>query len=277
MPHRDFSAQLLEDVRVLSSEAMAGRATGTPGADCARAYLERRFETIGLEPLGGDFGHPFERDGVEGVNLIAALPGSDPGLGWIALLAHHDHLGVVDGELHPGADDNASGLAAMLAVARHLAAEPTLRTVLFVSPDAEELDRAGSVALVESPDFPIDRLELAVNLDMLSRSEHGELWVAGTSHSPELAAPLRVLAARAPVILRLGHDRPDARDDRYDWTTESDHAAFHAAGVPWLYFGVEDHEDYHTPRDSFERVDADFLIRATATIAQFVAELANSR
>jgi len=277
MPRRDFSAQLLEDVRVLSSEAMAGRATGTPGAECAREYLERRFEAIGLEPLGDDWGHPFERNGVAGVNLVGVLHGSDPGLGWLAVLAHYDHLGIVDGELHPGADDNASGLAAMLAVARHLSAEETLRTVLFVAPDAEELERAGSAALVDDEDFPLDRLELAVNLDMLSRSEHGELWVAGTSHSPELAAPLRALAAGAPVILRLGHDRQDPRDDKYDWTTESDHHAFHAAGVPWLYFGVEDHEDYHTPRDSFERVDADFLIRATATIAQFLAELANSR
>lgn len=277
MPRRDFSAQLLEDVRILSSTEMAGRATGTPGAERARDYLVERFEAIGLEPLGDDYRRPFESGDVAGVNLVAALPGTEPQLGWIAVVAHHDHLGVVDGELHPGADDNASGLAAMLAIARHLVAEGTQRTVLFVSPDAEELERAGSVALVEDPEFPLDRLELVVNLDMLSRSEHGELWVAGTSHSPELAAPLRALATRSPVILRLGHDRPDPRDERYDWTTESDHAAFHRAGVPWLYFGVEDHEDYHTPRDTFERVDADFLIRASATVAQFLAEVADSR
>ncbi len=277
MLSREESTQLLEDIRILASEEMEGRATGSKGAERARRYIAERFATIGLEVLADDYRHPFEQDGVAGVNLVGVLPGAEPWLGWVLVLAHHDHLGVIAGELHPGADDNASGVAAMLAVAGRLAAAGTLRTLLFVSPDAEEQGRAGSAALVEEPLLPLERVELVVNFDMLSRSVAGELWVAGCAHSPELAAPLRALAARSPVLLRLGHDRPDPRAERQDWTTESDHAAFHEAGLPWLYFGVEDHDDYHTPRDSFERIDADFLLRVAATVTDFLAEIANSR
>ena len=269
--------QLLEDVRKLAAEEMEGRATGTRGAERARRYIAGRFAAIGLEALEVGYRHPFELDGVAGVNLVGVLRGAEPELGALLVLAHHDHLGVVDGELHPGADDNASGVAAMLAVAERLAATGTRRTLFFVSPDAEERGRAGSVALVEEPPLPLERVELVINLDMLARDSAGELWVAGCAHSPELAAPLRALASRAPLFLRLGHDRPDPRDPRHDWTTESDHAAFHEAGLPWLYFGVEDHDDYHTPRDSFERIDSDFLARAAATVADFVAEIADSR
>jgi Zn-dependent M28 family amino/carboxypeptidase len=271
------SDQLLEDVRLLASEEMEGRATGTPGAERARRYVAGRFAAIGLDALEEGYRHPFELDGVAGVNLVGVSRGSEPDLGALLVLAHHDHLGVVDGELHPGADDNASGVAALLAVAGRLAASGTRRTLYFISPDAEERNRAGLAALVEAPPVPLENVELVINLDMLSRGTAGELWVAGCAHSPELAAPLRALASRAPLFLRLGHDRFDPRDPRHDWTTESDHAAFHEAGLPWLYFGVEDHDDYHTPRDSYERIDTDFLVRAAATVTDFLAEIADSR
>ncbi len=271
---RDLASRLFEDLRVLSCEEMEGRATGTAGAERARRYLEERFDQIGLEPLGDGWRLPFELGDVAGVNLAGLLPGREAGLGWLAVVAHYDHLGIVDGELHPGADDNASGVAALLAAAAVLARLEPRRGVLFLAPDGEERGQAGSAALVEDDALPLERLELVVNLDMLSRSASGELWAAGTSHFPELAGRLRKLARRAPVALRLGHDRPDPEGERPDWTEESDHAAFHRAGVPWLYFGVEDHDDYHTPGDTFERIDRDFYLGAVETVIGLLAELA---
>ncbi len=267
-----FARRLLEDLRVLSSALMGGRRSGTAGAEAARLFIESRLGEIGVAPFAGSIRHPFGRE-PEGVNLLGVLSGRDPDLGWVLVTAHHDHLGEQRGEIYPGADDNASGVAAMLAAATALAAEPRARTVLFASPDAEELACAGSRALVVEPPFPIERLDLVVNLDMLARSAGGELWVAGTSHFPELLPWVLDHATRAPVILRAGHDGGDPERD--DWTLESDHAAFHERGVPWLYFGVEDHEDHHTPGDSFERIDRDFFLAATATVIDFLLDAAS--
>ncbi len=267
-----FAHRMLEDLRVLTSSVMAGRRTGSPGAEAARAFLEARFAEIGLRPIGDDFRHPFGW-GPEGVNLLGVLPGEDPRLGWLMVTAHHDHLGEVAGEVYPGADDNASGVAALLAAASALAAEPRRRTVLFVSPDGEEQGCTGSRALLADPPFPLERVELLVNLDMLARSAAGELWVAGTWHHPELLPWVLEHAMRAPVVLRLGHDGEDPERD--DWTTESDHAVFHEAGVPWLYFGVEDHADHHTPQDTFERIDREFYVEAAATVIDLLLEAAD--
>lgn len=269
-----FARQLLEDVRVLASEAMGGRATGTVGAERAREYLIGRLEAIGVEPWAGRFRHPFAGD-PGGVNLIGWLPGEDEGASWLLVLAHHDHLGRLDGELHPGADDNASGLATLLGAAAALAERPRRRGVLLVSPDGEEEGQAGSMALAADPPFPLERVGLVVNLDMLSRSERGELWVAGTAHHAALAPALLAAAARSPVTVRLGHDQPDPDDERFDWSSESDHAAFHELGLPWLYFGVEDHPDYHTPNDTFERIDAEFFVGAAATAVDFLTGYAD--
>jgi len=268
-----YAESLLADLARLASAELAGRRTGTPGAEAARRVLESRFAEIGLVPLGAPgFRHPFGGE-TPGINLIGCLPGGDPEAGWLVVTAHYDHLGEEDGELYPGADDNASGVAVLLAAAEALAAAPRRRPVLFVCPDAEEWEQAGSRALVENPPVDLERIDLAVNLDMLSRSAAGELWVAGTAHFPALLPRVVAAAARSPVVVRTGHDRPDDAE-RADWSDESDHAAFHAAGVPWLYFGVEDHEDYHTPADRFERIDLEFFLGAAATVVDFVAELA---
>ncbi len=272
MPRRPTSIEegLLDDLRHLSSPALAGRRTGSAGAELARRHIEARFGEIGLRPVGAiDFRHPFAAE-TPGVNLAGHLPGEDPEAGWLVVLAHYDHLGVVSGELYPGADDNASGVAVLLAAARALAAARRRCPVLFACPDAEELDHAGSRALVADPPVDLDRVELVVNLDMLSRSAAGELWVAGTAHFPELVPRVVAAAARSPVAVLLGHDTADAGRD--DWTSDSDHAAFHAAGVPWLYFGVEDHDDYHTPDDTYERIDLDFFLGAAATVIGFLSD-----
>lgn len=264
--------RLLADLAWLASPELAGRRTGSAGAEAARRILEIRFAEIGLRPLGaGAYRQPFGGE-TPGINLVAHLPGADPEAGWLVVVAHYDHLGEVEGEVYPGADDNASGVAVLLAAAEALAELPPRRPVLFVCPDAEEWEQAGSRALVAAPPVDLDRIDLVVNLDMLSRSAEGELWVAGTAHFPELLPFVAAAAARSAVAVRTGHDTPD--EERADWTEESDHAAFHAAGVPWLYFGVEDHDDYHTPDDTFDRIDVEFFLGAAATVVDFLAGLA---
>ena len=107
-------------------------------------------------------------------------------------------------------------------------------------------------------------------MDMISHSER-ELYVAGVYHYPFLKTYVD-RATRPPEIdLLLGHDSPELGDD--DWTNASDHAPFHGAGVPFLYFGVEDHEDYHQATDVFENINRDFYVRAVNTILDVVTRL----
>lgn len=257
---------LVEDVRVLSADSMEGRAVGTPGSERARRYLDRRFEQTGLEPVGGSFRHTFEIQRgdrpVTGVNFIGRLAGQDTSR-VIVVTAHYDHVGIRDGNIFNGADDNASGTAGLLAIARALRGSTPHHTILFVATDAEEGGLRGARAFVDDPPTG-GSIRLDINMDMVSRSEKGELWVAGTHHYPWLLPLIDSIAANAGVTLRAGHDLPGTGSD--DWTSASDHGPFHRAGIPFLYFGVEDHEDYHRATDDFERIDPTFFAAAVETV-----------
>lgn len=270
------AAQTLADVRILSADDMQGRAPGTPGGEAARRYVAQRMAQEGLTVIE----HPFEfrrrrtPDKVErGVNLLAVIPGTDPSGPIMVVTAHYDHLGVVNGQIHNGADDNASGVAGLLAVARALKAAPPRHAVVLAALDAEEGGLNGARAFVAGPTPGVDlsRVGLNVNFDMISKNTKNELYAAGAYHTPLLEAPLKRVAARAPVSLLLGHDRPELGQG--DWTLQSDHAAFHQAGVPFVYLGVEDHPEYHRPTDDFETVPQDFFLRAVDTAILVVREL----
>lgn len=265
-PHID-SVRLLRHLSVLAHDSMQGRAVATEGGARARRYLLEALAEIGAEPFEGGYEASFRLpDGRTGVNLVARVPGTggtpdDGDLPTIVLSAHYDHEGLVGGEIYNGADDNASGVATVLEIARVLRREPTRHPVVVALFDAEENGLLGARAFVTSPPVPLARIALNVNLDMVARA-HGVLWAAGAHHHPALRTPLEAAAASAPLELRLGHDRPGAPEGA-DWTTQSDHGAFHDRGVPFVYFGVDDHPDYHRPTDDVERVDpADFMASA---------------
>jgi Zn-dependent M28 family amino/carboxypeptidase len=198
------------------------------------------------------------------VNLVAVVPGRSPAPEVVVLTAHYDHLGVRDGRIYNGADDNASGTAAALAIARQVVAQPLGHTLVIALLDAEERGSLGARAVLAAPPVPLDRVALDVNLDMVART-NGVLWAAGAYHTPALRPILEGVAALAPLRLRLGHDRPGASEGD-DWTHQSDHGAFHELGIPFVYFGVEDHPDYHRPTDDAERVDPGEYVAAVRTI-----------
>lgn len=282
-------AQLLADTATLAGPAFEGRLASSAGGRKARAWVASAFAAIGLEP-GGSVGFeqpfsfsirrlsslfgagPFRRDFRDSGNVVGRLDGTLPSLPAVVISAHYDHLGVVGGVVYPGADDNASGVAAMLAVARAMKARGTRRTLIFAAFDAEEEGLRGAKAFVKSRS--LERFALNVNLDMVSRSVRREIFVAGTSHTPGLRATVEALQASTPVTIRFGHDRADPGSD--DWTLQSDHGAFHEAQIPFLYFGVEDHEDYHKPTDTFDRIDRQFFGDVAALVIDAVAALDRS-
>lgn len=260
-------AQLMTDVTILADDAMQGRGTGTPGAEAAARYITGRLEALGYKPELQVFSYKRrDRRTAKGVNIFARIEGTDPDPNGrvIVFSAHYDHLGVRNGEIHNGADDNASGVAALLAVAEALRRHPPVHDVIFLAPDAEEAGLRGARAFVANPPVAKERIALNINLDMVSRSGPGVLYAAGLSHAPQFAPILRPLAERAPVHLRFGHDTPDLGSG--DWTLQSDHGAFHRAGIPFVYFGVEDHADYHKPGDDAEKIKQPFFANAVRTI-----------
>jgi Zn-dependent M28 family amino/carboxypeptidase len=239
---------------------------GTLGNLKARHFLERRMAEAGLHPIGtpAGYGRPFSWPRGTGENLVGLVPGRDPEAEVIVLTAHYDHLGVQDGRIYNGADDNASGTAAALELARQLLADPPEHPVLVALLDAEEYGGWGARAFVDDPPVPRERIALNVNLDMVSRTD-GLLWAAGAYHTPALHPVLEEVVGRAPLTLRQGHDRPGAPEGD-DWTSQSDHQAFHDAGIPFVYFGVEDHEDYHRSTDDFDRVNPGEYVASVQTI-----------
>ena len=275
-PVPQVAPQLLADVTTLASDAFEGRGAGTPGGYRAADFVERRFRESGL---AGAFDDRFRQtvalpQGGDGVNLAARVEGTVFPQQVLLVTAHYDHLGVRAGQVYNGADDNASGVAALFALAEQLREDPPAHTVVLAAFDAEEQGLVGAQAFADTPPVPLGAVLAVVNLDMVSR---GPLWAAGTAHYPHLGR----LFQAAGLDLRYGHDEGTGADN---WTGASDHAVFHRQGVPFVYFGVEDHADYHAPTDDAARIDpavfahnVDTVIEAVRVLDRRHAELVAGR
>lgn len=257
---------LLDDVRVLAADSMAGRAVGSEGGRMARDHIVARLRQMGYSPALDTFAVS-RRDGeVEGVNVRVEVAGTEVLDRYVVVTAHYDHLGVRNGEVFNGADDNASGTAGLLALAADLRADAPRHAFVLVFTDAEEGGLQGARHFVAAPPVPLDAVILNVNLDMVAHSD-AELWVSGTHPWPALRPLVEGVEPVAPVTLRFGHDTPDdAGAD--NWIMASDHGPFHEAGVPFLYFGVADHPDYHRATDDVETIDPVFYRAAVQTIGR---------
>lgn len=254
---------------------MAGRKAGTPGGVKAREYVARRFKESGLEfyapsPLQAfTFKEPGATVEQQGANVVGYVKGKTFPDRYLVLTAHYDHLGVRNGETYNGADDNASGTAALFAIGKYFSKHRPSHSIIFVAFDAEEGSGGGSRKFVSEPPVDIRSIVLNVNLDMISRNERDELYAVGTYHYPFLKPYLEKVGAKAAVKLLFGHDSPDLpRKD--NWTGQSDHFAFHSAKIPFIYFGVEDHKDYHKPTDDFANIRPVFYVHAVETILEAV-------
>jgi hypothetical protein len=266
--------QLLADLKALSADDMEGRLVGTPGGAKARAYVIERFKAVGLKPFGTSFESPFTFMGRgagaaerQGINVVGYVTGTKQPDKYIVITAHYDHIGVRNGVVYNGADDNASGTAALFAVAEHFVKNPPAHSLVFVAFDAEESNLRGARAFVAKPPVDVSAMLINLNMDMIGRDPNNILYVVGTYTQPNLKPVLEKVAASAPVKLTMGHDDPTNKAVE-DWTTDSDHAAFCQAKIPCLYFGVEDFENHHKATDKYESMSHDFYVRAVETMVQ---------
>jgi hypothetical protein len=268
--------QLMTDLGALSHDSMQGRRVNTPGSEKARRFLIRSFDGIGALPVAGQRLDSFDlRDNAgKGVNVMGMYRGTANPDDYIVVSAHYDHLGIRTPQtpgadsIFNGADDDASGTVALLAFGRWLKAHPPKNSVILVAFDAEEGGLQGSRAWVATPPVPKARIVMDISLDMVSRNEKRELYASGTYHYPMLGPLVDSVKAASKLTLIKGHDSPNLpRGD--DWTQSSDHGPFHTAGIPFMYFGVEDHPDYHRASDSVEKIEPGFYAEVVETVLDF--------
>jgi len=276
-PSGPDEARLRQIVERLAAPEFGGRSG--EGGEKAASYLADQFRGLKLEPLfDGEFLQPIpgkEPGTVQGRNVGARLRGSDPVLRdqWVIVAAHFDHLGVRRGKLYPGADDNASGVAMMLEVARTFvqASSPPRRSMMFVGFDLEEIGLFGSRYFVAHPPVPLDKIALFVTADMIARSLAGvcpsHVFVIGTEHAPELRPWIEKAARGQPLLVGLlGADLLVLN--------RSDYGPFRTKSIPFLFFTTGENPCYHTPDDTPETLDYAKLTAISRMIHQVVVEAA---
>ena len=269
--------RLIKDVEYLSSDKLKGRETGTAESAIARKYVLERFKESGIKAFNQKYLQRFsftnrrKTKEYKGVNVVGFIKGKSEPNKYIVITAHYDHVGVKQGKIYNGADDNASGTAALFAIAKYFEKNRSKNSLIFVAFDAEEKGLRGARHFVDNLPVKKEDILLNINMDMISRNDKNELYAAGTFHYPNFKPYLKKVQKNATVRLRLGHDDPKLGRD--DWTSQSDHGAFHRKKIPFIYFGVEDHKDYHKPSDDFENIQPKFYVNAVEAIVLVVKSI----
>ena len=272
------------DTQWLSSPEREGRGAGSQGLDAAARYIAERFERLGLAPftattIGNDrYFQPFAMTGEGGVqlsakNVIGVLPGTNPTLAGQALVvsAHYDHLGLgwpdvragAKGQVHPGADDNASGVAVMLELARLMANAKPERSVIFAAFAGEEAGLLGARHYVQMAKAPGAPFGLAghianLNIDTVGRLQDGKVIIFGTGSAREM--PFVFLGAGAVTGVPVQSVAQEIN--------ASDHTAFVEAGVPAVQLFASVATDYHRPSDSADKINYAGMGKVTAVLKE---------
>jgi hypothetical protein len=282
--------QIHQDIAYLASDALEGRLTGTPGNDSAAAYIARRYAALRLKSPFPGYLEPFDAFSAQDAhlgrtaprrsqNVVAVVEGSDRKLRgeYVVVGAHFDHLGrSIDFALDPeakdairnGADDNASGTAAVMELARIFRNNPAKRSLMFVNFSGEELGLLGSHWFVEHSPIPLDSIALMVNLDMVGRLRDDKLIVYGRGTAQELRAVMDSVNGANPDA----HFSLSGSDDGFG---PSDHSSFYAKDVPVLHFFTDIHDDYHRATDDVEKINAPGearVVNLVAGVARAVAD-----
>lgn len=263
------------DVDHLASDEYYGRYWLSPFARRAAVWIAGQMEAAGCEPLLPDdawFQEVKTKDASP--NVVGMIRGSDPEAGYLLVGAHYDHLPPRrrgKDTIYNGADDNASGVAGMLAVARSLAPlKDSLRaSVVFIAFTGEEAGLKGSRHFAANAPVPLDSVRGLFNMDMISRGEEDLIFIDGAKQSPNLIRALK--EANKAVGLRL------EVDTHPDWLQRSDQWPFLRKNVEAVLFSVEDHEDYHQVSDHADRILAPLAAKVARLVALATLDLAGKK
>lgn len=279
---------LQEDVVFLAADDLGGRAIGTEGEQKAAEYLAKEFEKLGLQPMGTEgFFQPFtvskpsnpheeavigtDGEGITGRNVVAFLDKKADKT--IVIGAHFDHLGMGgqgslhrgDSAIHNGADDNASGTAALLALAEILKHEELKNNILFIAFSGEENGLWGSNYFVKNPTIDLQTVNYMINMDMVGRlNEEKSLAINGVGTSPSFV----------PVFDQINSDSLKLVTSE-SGVGPSDHTSFYLQDLPVLHFFTGQHEDYHKPSDDSDKINYEGLVKVVRYISRVVTALDN--
>jgi hypothetical protein len=278
MTHWVDRTQMAKDLQKLTSPEFAGRKTNTPEAVLTQDFLASRFKALGLTHWQGSYRAPFEYAFLfstrHGVNMLASIPAKNTSTRWRIITAHYDHLGSQGRHYYPGADDNASGVTALLAIAAQWQRQPLEDVnLLLVATDAEEPGLYGAFGLVEQLTKIVDmKIELALNLDMIGHPSRPQaIYMEGEQNLTSFETVEKQLAEHSQLCLKVNRTRARGSSAlNVDWLRASDHYAFHKAGIPWLYLGVPPHKQYHTVDDTLDTLNLDFLAATTELAMQLI-------
>jgi Zn-dependent M28 family amino/carboxypeptidase len=286
------SKNLLKTVQIISHDSLEGRAFSTLGNIKAQKIINRNFTKIGLQTGKNrryfqEFSYSFKGEKrqeifpikkpkenfsnvpdttLTGRNIVGTLKGKINKS--IIITAHFDHLGIKNGNIYNGADDNASGVAALFTIAEYFKKNPTNHDLIFAAFDAKEFGSLGAEYFLKNYEDK-ENIVLNINLDMIAHSDYDPiLFACGLHHHPNLRKPLERIKSDE-VTLLFGHDDPLNRDQT-DWTFSSDHKVFHKENIPFIYFGVESHKDYHRHTDNYETINPEFYIETVKIIIQAI-------
>lgn len=277
---------LKKDIGFLAADERGGRAIGTDGEQQAAEYLAEEFETLGLQPMGTDgFFQEFavskpinpheeavvgtDGAGITGRNVIAYLDKKADKT--IVIGAHFDHLGMGgqgslhrgDSAIHNGADDNASGTAALLALAKIFKYETLKSNIIFVAFSGEENGLWGSNYFVKNPTLDLKTVNYMINMDMVGRlNEEKSLAIYGVGTSPSFS---KILDPINSDSLKLVPSESGVGP--------SDHTSFYLQDLPVLHFFTGQHADYHKPSDDADKINYEGLVKVVRYISRLVAEL----
>jgi hypothetical protein len=276
---------LRRHIEIISDDSMRGRATPSRGLDATAAYIAAQFQRFGLRPLGDgqsfiqSYPLPVDRN-LKAPNVVGVLDGSDPVLKgqFIVFSAHMDHVGVGEPQngdsIYNGADDNASGTAAVLALAEAFsrAKERPRRSIIFLTVSGEERGLWGSAYFASHPPVALDSMVGALNIDMIGRNWRDTIVAIGKEHS-DLGANVDRIAAAHPELRLSTIDDPWPNEQFY---YRSDHYNFARRGVPALFFFSGTHGDYHGPDDEASEIDFEKEMRVARLLYHVGLEIANA-
>lgn len=277
---------LQSDVNYLAADQLEGRAIGTAGEEKAAEYLAARFSEIGLQPMGTDGfyqeftvskpSNPHEEaiigvdgEGITGRNVLGFLDNQSQKT--VVIGAHFDHLGYGgtsslhrgDSAIHNGADDNASGTAALVALAEILKAKEYQSNFLFIAFSGEENGLWGSNYFVKNPTLDLETTNYMINMDMVGRlNVEGTLAINGVGTSPAFVPALDLANADSLKLVTSESG-----------VGPSDHTSFYLQDLPVLHFFTGQHEDYHRPSDDVDKINFEGLVQIVRYIDRLITQL----
>lgn len=282
-PEYNPTETITKNLSVLASDSLQGREVGTEGERMAAAYIAEALKERNVTPKGTegfyqsffvkDADNPHAQpssdsgeDGITGQNVVGFI--DNPGNEIVVIGAHYDHLGMGDfsslhrGEkaVHNGADDNASGVVAMLHLAKVLGEKNLNRDVLFIGFSGEEKGLWGSNYFAKNPTIDLSMVNFMINMDMVGRLDESKgLAIHGVGTSPQWNN----------LIDRANTDSLKTIKSQ-SGVGPSDHTSFYLQDIPILHFFTGQHEDYHKPGDDVEKVNIEGIIKVASIIEQLI-------